>query len=53
MERSKAQIGHEVECTDRWEIPVELRGWIDRVIVPILVKEFLRAESLQKDGEHG
>jgi hypothetical protein len=50
MERSKAQIGHEVERT---EIPVELRGWIDRVIVPILVKEFLRAESLQKGGEHG
>lgn len=31
----------------------ELRGWIDRVIVPILVKEFLCAEGWQEAEKDG
>jgi hypothetical protein len=31
----------------------ELRGWIDQVIVPILVKEFLRAEGFQEAEKDG
>ncbi len=31
----------------------ELRGWIDRVIVPILVKEFIRTKGLQKEANNG
>lgn len=30
-----------------------LRGWIERVIVPILVKEFVRAKGLQKEDNDG
>lgn len=31
----------------------ELQGWIDRVIVPILVKEFIRTRGLQKEANNG
>jgi len=34
-------------------IPDDLRGWIDRVIVPILVQEFIRAKGLQKETQEG
>ena len=31
----------------------ELRSWIDRVIVPILVREFIRTKNLQKEPNDG
>ncbi len=31
----------------------ELRSWIDHVIVPILVQEFLRKKNLQGDKSDG
>ena len=31
----------------------DLRGWIEGVIVPILVKEFIRAKGLQKEVKDG
>lgn len=31
----------------------ELRSWIDRVIVPILVREFIRTKYLQKEANNG
>jgi hypothetical protein len=34
-------------------IPDDLRGWIERVIVPILVEEFIRGKSLQKEAKDG
>jgi hypothetical protein len=34
-------------------IPDDLHNWIDRVVVPILVQEFIRAKSLQKEANDG
>jgi hypothetical protein len=34
-------------------VPDELQSWIDRVIVPILVQEFIRAKSLQTEANDG
>ncbi len=31
----------------------ELRSWIDHVIVPLLVREFLREKNLQGDQGNG
>jgi hypothetical protein len=34
-------------------IPDDLRGWIERVIAPILVKEFIRGKGLQDEAKDG
>jgi hypothetical protein len=54
MAKSKGQFGH----ADRQKgepllISDDLRDWIDRVIVPILVQEFIGAKSLQKEANDG
>jgi hypothetical protein len=50
MQRDERQIGLSAQVTDAREFSPELRRWIERVIVPILVKDFL---GLHKDEDHG
>lgn len=54
MAKTKVQFGQ----ADRQKgepllISDDLRGWIDRVIVPILVREFIGAKGLQKEANDG
>jgi hypothetical protein len=54
MANSKVQFGQ----ADRrnGEPPLvsdALRGWIEQVIVPILVKEFVRTQGLKKEVNDG
>jgi len=54
MPRSQVKIGQGVHRDGEPQIiPDDLRGWIERVIVPILVKEFIRTEGLQKEAKDG
>ena len=54
MAPSKVQIGQVAQRNGEPQlISDDLRGWIDRVIVPILVKEFTRAKGLQKEANDG
>ena len=54
MARSKVQIGQpDQRKVEPQLISNDLRGWIERVIVPILVKEFIRAKGLQKEANDG
>jgi hypothetical protein len=54
MPRSQVKVGQGVQRgVESQLIPDDLRGWIERVIVPILVKEFIRARGLQKEGKDG
>jgi hypothetical protein len=54
MPRSQVKIGQAVQRDGEPQpIPDDLRGWIERVIVPILVEEFIRAKGLQKEAKDG
>ena len=54
MSRSKVKVGRGVQHGGEPHlIPDDLRGWIERVIVPILVQEFIRAQSLQREAKDG
>ena len=54
MPRSQGKVGLANHRNGESQlIPDDLRGWIERVIVPILVKEFIRAQSLQKEAKDG
>lgn len=52
MARKKSQIG-EVSKHPPQLVSDELRGWIDRVIVPILVEEWLRTRGLPEEANDG
>jgi hypothetical protein len=47
LEQADRQKGEPLPVSD------DLRGWIERVIVPILVQEFIRVKSLQKEANNG
>jgi hypothetical protein len=54
MAKSKVQFGQ----ADRQKgepllLSADLRGWIDRVVVPILVQQFIGAKGLQKEANDG
>jgi len=54
MSRSKVKVGQAVPRGGEPQlIPDDLRGWIERVIVPILVKEFIRVQGLQREAKDG
>ena len=54
MLRSKIKIERDIQRGGEPQlIPDDLRGWIERVIVPILVQEFIRADGLQREGKDG
>jgi len=54
MSRSKVKGGQAVPRDGKSQlIPDDLHGWIERVIVPILVQEFMRAQGLQKEEKDG
>jgi len=54
MPRSQVKIGQAVHRDGEPQLlPDDLRGWIERVIVPILVQEFIRAKGLQKAAKDG
>ena len=54
MAKSKVQLGQANQQNGEPQpISDDLRGWIDHVIVPILVKEFIRAQVLQKEANDG
>jgi len=54
MPLRKAKIGRAKQRDSETQlIPDDLRGWIEGVIVPILVKEFIRAKGLQKEVKDG
>jgi hypothetical protein len=50
----KVQIGpSDQKISDSQLVSDGLRGWVERVVVPILVKEFLREKVLQKEENNG
>jgi hypothetical protein len=52
--KNKSQFGQPAsQKGEPLPIPDDLRCWINRVIVPILVQEFIRAKSLQKEANDG
>ena len=52
--KRKAQLGStEPQHSAPSPLSDELRGWIDQVIVPILVEQYLREEGLQKAKTDG
>jgi hypothetical protein len=54
MSPSKVKVGQSVQRGGEPQlVPDELRDWIERVIVPILVNEFIRAKGLQKEAKDG
>jgi hypothetical protein len=54
MSRKKHQLGQPDNRKDPKEVlGGELRGWIERVIVPILVEQYLREKGLNQEQTHG
>ena len=54
MPRCQVRVGQAVQRGGEPHlISDDLRGWIERVIVPILVQEFIRARGLQKEAKDG
>jgi hypothetical protein len=53
MQQDEPQVGLPARSNNVNELPAALRAWIERVIVPILVKEYLSWQRLQKDEDHG
>jgi hypothetical protein len=54
MSPSKAKVERGVQRDGEPQlIPDDLRGWIEQVIVPILVQEFIRAQGLRKEAKDG
>ena len=54
MAKSKVQLGQaDRQNGEPQPISADLRNWIDHVIVPILVREFIRAQILQKEANDG
>jgi len=54
MPRSRVKVDHaDLRSGEPQLLSDDLRGWIERVIVPILVQEFIRAQSLQKEAKDG
>jgi len=54
MGKSRVQFGQgEQKKGEPPLISDDLRGWIDRVIVPILVQQFIHSEGLQKEPNDG
>ena len=54
MPGKKRQLGHPANRTDPKEVlGGELRGWIERVIVPILVVQYLREKGLNQEQTDG
>ena len=54
MARRKVKIGQSGQRNVEPQlISNDLLGWIERVIVPILVKEFIRAKGLQNEANDG
>jgi len=52
--KRKAKLGPvDSQNGEHQPISDDLRGWIEHVIVPILVKEFVRAKGLRKEANDG
>jgi hypothetical protein len=54
MGKSRAQFGQaEGKKDEPLLLSDDLRGWIDRVILPILVQQFIHSEGLQNEPNDG
>jgi len=53
MPREKRQLGQTDSQRDLPAALGELRGWIERVIVPILVEQYLREKELKREPTDG